>query len=369
MYIVWSWLVGRQRLILLFILVTVLFGSLITFGVGRAVERLTVTPGGPTVLHIQARRDGAGPSTSLEAWLDMANYEGRIAEAALDGSNRQVTVVTNGTHSIYRSDENSGWAVIRRGIRPDSPFSTGIRDQLLVYRVAAERGTGKVVGTSDTGGRTVDRIQLSIEDGSVIADVDRESGVTMREEMSSPGLETAVRDTNYMLIEYIARSEVPPEVFLVDDLPADTSREEYDENYDYQTQAGDRRYAVYVVTSEGSPINSFRYRSTSREGLSSDKVYITYRSDRSDFGEVQVLSGLPPNPTFLNLPPGKGSINPPKETVVIAGRVWFVESSPGRVWGSTTLEDAYVTIYAPNRPVFDRAAASLQKVGPSLILP
>ena len=273
-------------------------------------------PGEATVLHLRGTRNDTaaranGPIT-LEAWLDEATNEGKIVETAPDGTVRRVASFSGDTYVLYLGDAQH--AVIRRGFGPDSPFATGIRDEVRRY-------------------------QSSVEPGA------------------------------YTTVERVSRAGLPADVFRVE-LPPGSMREEYTEGQPGNAGGGAASlaglpYAVYAApTSFGTPVAAFRRASTAPAGgPRSDSYYLIYRTA---VGEVQVLSGLPPDAPAGDVKPGQGKkdlmVGNRPEIVQVAGVSWEVASSPRGVQGRANLGDAYVTIYAPDQAVFERVAASLVRL-------
>lgn len=336
--------------------IVILFGSV---AVGNASSLFGLVPGNTTVLHIQAIRRGPGADASLEAWLDLANYEGKIVEIALDGTVRRVKLVANNAYVLYLPQTRH--AVIRRGFPSTSPFATSIRDELLSPRIAAERGVAQLVGTGMIGNRSTDRIQFSLDGIPVIADVDKQTGLMLRVENTASGhFPQQVIEITYPVVEYIRHLDVPQAVFQID-LPSDIEREEYTEGMP-QTLGSRLSYAIYMApASEGKPITAFRRFSTLRGQVSSDAFYLIYRTA---VGELQVISSLPPDPATRQVP-GRGPIPTGQtKTIKIGNIVWEAEATPGQFRAAANLGDAYVTIFTPNQEIFERVAASLQQLKP-----
>lgn len=144
---------------------------------------LAAGPANATVLHVRATHTVTGakgaPPTLLEAWLDRATNEGKIVETATDGTVKRIESFSDGTYTLYLGDARH--AVIRRGLRPNGPYTGQIRDELLRYQVSLERGVGQI------DGRVSNRVRLEIEGVAVLADIDPNTGLTLREELSQPG--------------------------------------------------------------------------------------------------------------------------------------------------------------------------------------
>lgn len=320
-------------------------------------------PENAAVLHLRAMRSGAGAGESLEAWLDLATNEGKIVETGPDGAVRRVTAVSNGVHTLYLADR--GHAVIRRGFGPASPHAGRIRDELFGARRAAEQGNARVVGAGRVGDRVTDRIQVAAEGSTRTIDIDRETGLVLREEMSTPGGRLEVRETAYPLREHVSRASLPAGAFEVV-LPADIGREEYTESDPGDAPAGSAEvpYAVYGASAGlGAPTHAFRRFSTTRIAHGpppSDAYYLMYHS--AD-GQVWVRSSSP-DPATRQAPRG-GKPEPARheESLEVANAAWSVQvTSPTLFQASANLGDAYVTVGAPNRAAFERVAASLRRL-------
>ncbi|MER3448134.1 MAG: hypothetical protein C4294_20215 [Nitrospiraceae bacterium] len=327
-------------------------------GISNANTLFGLASGNTTVLHLQSTQRGGGADVSIEAWLDLANNEGKIVETASNGTLRRVELVANDTYIQYLAEANH--AVIRRGLNPTSPFATVIRNQLFAPRIAAERGQAQVLGTGNIAGRVTDRLQLNFDDNPVIVDLDKTTGLTLRTEIKRPGLAPQTIETSYNLIEYVRRSDVPPKVFQLD-LPANITREEYTEGLLQSGLTSGLGYAVYAApSSEGAPIASFRRFSTARGQASSDNVYMIYRGLD---GEIQVISGLPPDLTAIQASGRSPILAGNREKLELGGNVWELErENSGQVNARATLSDTYVTIHTPNRVVLERVAAGLQRL-------
>lgn len=114
-------------------------------------------------------------------------------------------------------------------------------------------------------------------------------------------------------------------------------------------------YAAH--TSAGVPVAAFHYASTPR-GLPPITAYLLIY-ELVD-GEVQVISGSKPDRRTAEGKPPPRSLLP--RTLQFAGVVWEVDSSHQPCRAGADLGDAYVTISAPNQAVFERIAASPQRV-------
>jgi len=323
---------------------------------------LAAGPANATILHVRATHTVTGakgtPTTLLEAWLDRATNEGKIVETTTAGTVKRIESFSGGTYTLYLGDARH--AVIRRGLRPNGPYTEQIRDELLRYQVSLDRGVGQAIGSGQTGGRASNRVRLEIEGVAVLADIDPNTGLTLREEMSQPGGAREIRDTTYSVVESVARTDLTVNSFQPE-LPANISREEYADDQGAVLASGAGvSYAVYAAPSSiGSPVASFHRASGGPSVPTSDTYYLIYST--AD-GEVQVLSGLPPDTA------AKQAKDPlPANTtqaVEIAGVTWEVGGSGGKVQAHATLDDAYVTIYAPNQATFERVVRGLQRLRP-----
>lgn len=326
--------------------------------IGRLDTASAARPDGATVLHARAVRTGPNTNDTLEAWLDLATGEGKIVEAAPDGTVRRVVAVVNNTHTLYLADRRH--AVIRQGFGPNSPHAGGIRDELLGARRAADQGKARVIGSSSTGGRATDRVQTVAQGGVLRVDIDRATGLVLREEMITPGSPPQIRETSYSVIEHLGRTSLPMDTFAVS-LPGDIGREEYtdgDPNNPQASSAG-LPYAVYALpAATGVPVAAFRIASTTNGLPPRDGYYLIYNS--AD-GQIQVVSGLAPN-RLIHLDGGKPVPLTQSQTVQFAGVAWEVQSSGEQFQASAQLAEAFVAIHAPSRAAFERVAASLQRL-------
>lgn len=346
-------LLTSKRFALAFALVALLIFAWVGVGMSTAGSPFALVPGGATLLHAQGFRHAPGTEVAFEAWLDLTNNEGKIVEATPDGSPRQVQVVTGATNTLYLADAHH--VVIRRNFNSASPFATQIRDRLLRYRVGAERGFAQVVGTSLVNGRQADRIQLSLDGSSIVADVDHATGLVLREEFAGPDRSQQTIETTYSLIEYVQRSAISDQVFQID-VPADVEREEYSEG-DAQAKDGSLSYRVYAApASTGQLVAAFRRFSTAHGHAPSDAFYLIYRAPD---GESQVISGSRPDLTAVQVPVRGALPTGNLEKIELAGKLWDVEATPGQFRGSADLGDAFVTIFAPDRSRFERIAGAL----------
>lgn len=321
-------------------------------------------PVASAVVHIQATRSepgaGARANTVLEAWLDEATNEGKVVEAAPDGTVRRVESFADGTYTLYLADARH--AVIRRGIGPNSPHATRIRTQLYLYRMATERGQARVIGNGRVGERATDRIQFEAGGMPIVADVDRVTGLALREELGPLDGARHVRETSYSKVAHISRASLPAKAFAVD-LPPGTGREEYTERQgdSIRTDPIDGAYAVYALPARaGAPVAAFRRASAAPDGGPANDVY--YLVYQTAGGEIQVVSSLPPDAAVRQ---GKGPLPTSRPQMVqIASVTWEAEPSGRGFQGSAYLGDAYVTIFAPDRATFERTAASLERLDP-----
>lgn len=318
-------------------------------------------PGGASVLHLQASRTGLGASDRLEAWLDLTTGEGKIIETGPDGTVRRVVAVANGTYTLHLADRRH--VIVRRGFGPTSPHAGRIRNELFGPRMAVEQGRARVVGAGRIGDRTTDRVQFSLEDGTRVIDVDQETGLVLREEMVPSGSPVQIRETAYTTLEYVDRSSLSANAFEVS-LPADGGREEYTESDPGNTPPSSDGliYTVYAApASVGASTQAFRRFSTVPGGElpPSDSYYVMYRT--AD-GEVSVRSSSP-DPATRQGTGGKSAPVRRPQTLDVAGVTWEIEPPPpGQFQASANLGDAYVTIFAPNRAIFERVAAGLRRL-------
>jgi hypothetical protein len=327
-----------------------------------SVAALAASPVDTTVLHIQATRVVTGARgdtlTSLEAWLDKTTGEGKIIETAADGTVKRIESFSDGTYTLYLGDARH--VVIRSGLRPNGPYTGQVRAELLRYQVSLERGVGQLVGAGQIGGRATKRIRLEINGVPVVADVDPDTGLTLREEVSQPGGAREIRDTTYSAVQSVARADLGAHSFQPE-LPAGVSREEYaDDQGGVPASAAGVSYAVYAAPlSAGLPAASFRRASGGPAVPTSDTYYLIYQTPE---GEVQVLSSLPPDPAAKQ---AKGPL-PTNATrpVAIGGTTWEVATSGTGIQARATLDDAYVTIFAPNQATFERIAQGLRRLKP-----
>lgn len=343
-----------------------LAGLAVLLGLGVAgaalAAGLTSPAPGSTVLHFTASRTGEPSSAKVEVWLDLSTGEGKRVASRADGSATLVEGIAAGVSTLHVPREGSpGFAVIRRGIAPGTPASQQLRDRVFMYRTALERGVARSVGTGRVDGRATERVEFQIEGQPIIADLDQETGLPLREEMPSPDGGSRVIETTYHAIEHVPRSRVPASVFTVE-LPEGVHREEYTEGppASRPSDTAPLPYAVYGVPSLGEPVHQERVASnTGPSGR--DTYYVIYLVEGR---EIQVLSGLPPD-----LSPNVGKTEPVsrKESVEIARRQWVLDltSLPhGPVRAEAHLEDAYVTIHGPDRAAVEQAAAGLTRIAP-----
>ncbi len=240
------------------------------------------------VLHIKGTKQGPQVHEMIEAWLDLATHEGMILQSSADGQLRRALLVAGDTYTQYLADANH--VLVRQGFSNSSPFATRVRDELLTYRVAADHGTAERIGSGFVQGRVTDRIRRTLGASEsngfpiVVADVDRETGLVLREEaIMDEGGPPVVTETTYSVIELIDRSALPMDILQLR-VPADASREEYVE--DGPSAAPSRpAYAVYAVpASEGSPVAQFRRTSTTPgagpNGGAEELLAIVHQGDR-----------------------------------------------------------------------------------------
>ena len=328
----------------------------VELGISRATIPFPLDAKKTSVLHVLGARHGPNADASFEAWLDLASYEGKIVEMSTNGTVRRVSFFVNDTYINYLIDANT--AIIRHNINSGSPQATYIRDELLFYRVAVERGVARVVNSGRINNRTTDVIKMSIEGAEIVANVDRETGLVLSQEISSPGQLTQMIETTYSVIEYLARLQVSDETFQLD-LPAHINREEYYEVSGSEVNAPTLSYAVYAAPDTiGELIAEFRRLSTS-DGVLSDAYYMIYRSEG---GEVQVISSLPPDPKILEQQPSPLELSDVPKIMQIEGIQWEITSKSTLVRANATLDSTFVTIFAQDQQTLEKVAASLQRV-------
>ena len=351
----------RRRSYLLAIAVLLVLALAIWAGteISRASALDSLSPKGTSVLHIQAERKGPTNPTSLEAWIDLSNYEGKILEKSSDGAVTLVSAVVGNAAIDYLVDANH--AVIRHFSDTSSPEAARIRDRLFVfYRIAAERGA-RIVGTGQIGDREVDVVEVSIEDATLLVSADKATGLILRQEITQLGQSTQTIETTYPLIEYMSRSAVPEELFRID-LPENVNREEYFEADSNDANAPAISYDIYAMADGfGELVAEFR-RFSSSDSVSSDAYYMIYRGD---VGEVQIISGLPPDPNLLSQSAQHGQMPDlisDAKVIEFEGAKWEINSAFGPVRASTTLDGTYVTIFAPNEETLKEVIASLKRL-------
>ncbi len=330
---------------------TLLLGVVIWLGiqVSRANSPFGALPN-DQVLHFQAEKTGNRATELLEVWLDLASNEGKVVVSSADGKVRHITSQLGDTYVSYTIDAN--FAVIRH----DVAQSTYIREQVLSYRTATERGLARTVASEHINGQPATVVQMPMDDTTISAYLDSETGLALREEAAQPGQSAQIVETKYSVLEYIPRSQVPKDAFQID-LPTDVNREEY-----FAANRIDPalEYAVYETTaSVGELIAEFR-RFSSSDGLASDGYYMIYRGDAS---EVQVISGLPPDSVVLNQTRTDQIPSLVESNVIqINGTKWETTTMFGPFRGSALLDGTYVTIFAPNQKAFEVVASSLKRV-------
>lgn len=325
-------------------------------------DAFAARPRDANVLHLRATKSGFGPETMMEAWLDLTTNEGKIVEAAPDGTVRRIEAVAGDMTVEYRAE--IGAATIRRGFGSTSPYALRIRNQLRGPHASVERGQGQVVGQGRVGDHATDRIRVVGEGRTYVADVDRATNLVLREEVAGSDGFREVQETTYSTIEHIGRASLAADSFAVA-LPNDVRLEQYTDGdpRDPQPATAGVDYAVYTLPSGiGGPTSVFRRVSNGPGRPSSDSCYlsfegatgeVTVRSSSSDPATRQSIGGKPPLPRKV-------------ETLRITSATWEVDLDvPGKFQASATLGDAYVTIYAPDRATFERAVIALQRLSPA----
>uniref|UniRef100_A0A831T902 MucB/RseB N-terminal domain-containing protein n=1 Tax=Thermorudis peleae TaxID=1382356 RepID=A0A831T902_9BACT len=317
---------------------------------GRARSPFPEPPAGKPILHVQATRAEPGRTTELEAWVNLSTGEGKVIEHAAGGGLQRVELVQDGEYLLYLAD--AAHVVRWHNLDPNSPLRGRLLDELMGVRLAVEEGRAQIIGSGTDGGRQTVRVRFTTAEGSaVVATLDAENGLIMRAE-SSQGQQREVVDITYHTIEYLAPEQVPPDLAAVP-IPAGASTEEYWDRA-LNTQALNLSYDVYVANLGSPPLATFR-RVSNSSGVTTDRVYVIYRTAS---GEVQVISGSGPDQ------PGQMPGDQAPGVVEVAGTRWHVETGPGGVQGSARLGKTVVTITAPDMELFRRAASTLRLCRP-----
>jgi hypothetical protein len=311
------------------------------------------------VLHVRAARNddvtGRVRSTQIEAWFDTATGEGKLVERTPDGALINIVAFANGTLTTYRGDARQ--AIIRRNVRAGSSSANRLRFELFRYAEAAKLGSGQIIGRGQIGQTSTERVRIEVEETPITADIDPATGLTLREEFAPVGDKTYIRETTYNLIERVARSSIPADVWRVD-LPPGIGVEEYNDGPAGHVDNGELAalpYVAYGPTNEGQPVAAFRRNSAAPSGPRSDAYYLIYRVSE---GEVQVISAVAPDPAFQSAPKMVPQQRP--VTVQIGGTTWTLTATSQGVQGSADLGGTLVTIVAPTQSVFERVAGNLR---------
>lgn len=333
------------------------------FHAGAGATRAGVAaPANTTILHVRGARTEPGarahPTVTLEAWLDEATNEGKIVQTTPDGAVFDIEAVDHGTYVHYLADARH--AVIRNNIAPGSSSATRLRTELFLYQDAVGRGRGQIVGQGRIGARATNRVRLALDGQPVVGEVDQATGLALHEEFGPPGAGQQTRETTYGTVEHLSRASLAPGTFQVA-LPADAAREEYTERRgdELSSVPNGLPYAVYAAPPDaGTPTSAFHRTSLAPGVMPSDTYYLIYRTPD---GEVQVLSGLPPDAAALQGKPGAPLRHP--QRLSIGGIGWEAEAAGSGFQGSAQLGNTYVTIFAPNRAVFEHVAGALRLLG------
>ncbi len=317
---------------------------------GRARSPFPEPPAGKPILHVQATRAEPGHTTELEAWVNLSTGEGKVIERAAGGTLQRVELVHDDEYLFYLAD--AAHLVRWQNLDPNSPLRGRLLDELLGVRLAVEEGRAQIIGSGTDGGRQTVHVRFTTAGGiPVVATLDAATGLIVRTE-SSQGQQPEVVDITYHTIEYLAPEQVPPDLAAVP-IPAGASTEEYWDRV-LSVPLPTLPYDVYVADFGSSPVAMFR-RVSNSSGLTSDRVYVIYRTAS---GEVQVISGGGPSQ------PGQMPGDPAPGTVEVAGTRWHVETGPGGVQGSAQLGRTVVTIAAPDLELFQHAASTLRPWSP-----